>query len=274
MAKKRFLTQLANNVFICIVSIIMFVPPLLILFNSVKPKSDAASMNFAWPSSWEFSNYSFVIEIGNLMQSFMNSMFYTVGAVGLNILFCTMAAFVLSRRKTRVNNFMYFFIVLGIAMPVNHISLIKIMQMLQLMNSGIGLILIYAALQVPFSVFLIYGFVSSVPRTLDEAAIIDGCGSFGLFFKVIFPLLKPVVVTVMLLNFLVVWNEFILPLYFLNSSELWPMTLAVFNFFGRYDSSWNLVSANIVLTSLPVVIAYILGQKYIVAGMTAGSVKG
>lgn len=259
---------------IWIVSLIMLTPLLLILLNSFKTQGEAASMNFNWPSVWEFSNYYVVIETGKLFRSFGNSMYYSVFSVLLGIIVCSMAAFVLSRRKTRFNRFMYYFIVLGIAMPVNHIALIKVMQTLKLMNTGIGLSLLYTALQVPFSIFLIYGFVSSVPRELDEAAIIDGCGSGRLFYKVIFPILLPVTVTVMLLNFLASWNEFIFPLYYLNSSTLWPMILAIYSFFGRYESAWNLVSANIVLTSLPVIIAYLFGQKYIVAGMTAGSVKG
>lgn len=274
MVRRNLMIEALRHIIIWIVSLIMLTPLLLILFNSFKTKSEAASMDFSWPSSWEFSNYSVVIEAGKLIQSFGNSMYYSVFSVVLGIILCSMAAFVLSRRKTRLNRFMYYFIVLGIAMPVNHIALIKVMQLLNLMNTGMGLGLLYTALQIPFSVFLIYGFVSSVPRELDEAAVIDGCGSTKLFYKIIFPLLIPVTVTVMLLNFLIAWNEFIFPLYYLNSSTLWPMTLAIYSFFGRFESSWNLVSANIVLTSLPVVIAYLFGQKYIVAGMTAGSVKG
>lgn len=274
MAIRNLIIEGLRHVLIWIVSLIMLLPLLLILLNSFKTQGEAASMNFDWPSVWKVSNFAEVIEAGKLIQSFGNSVYYSVFSVVLGIILCSMAAFVLSRRKSKFNRFMYYFIVLGIAMPVNHIALIKVMQLLNLMNTGIGLGLLYTALQVPFSVFLIYGFVSSVPRELDEAAIIDGCGSVKMFYKVIFPLLLPVTVTVMLLNFLVSWNEFIFPLYYLNSSRLWPMTLAVYSFFGRYETAWNLVSANIVLTSLPVIIAYLFGQKYIVAGMVSGSIKG
>ena len=256
------------------VSLIMLIPMLLIVLNSFKTQTEAAAMNFSWPTVWEVSNYRVVVETGKLVQSFGNSMLYSVMSVVLGIIICSMAAFVLSRKKTKVNRLLYLFIVLGIAMPVNHIALIKVMQTFHLMNTQIGLGLLYTALQIPFSVFLIYGFVASVPRELDEAGVMDGCGSHTLFFRVIFPLLTPVAVTVMLLNFLASWNEFIFPLYYLNSSSLWPMTLAVYSFFGRYETAWNLVSADIVLTSLPVVIIYLLGQKYIISGMTAGSVKG
>ena len=118
-----------------------------------------------------------------------------------------------------------------------------------------------------------YAFIESIPREIDEAAIIDGCGPFTLFSKIIFPLLTPAWVATAILSFLDFWSEFILPLYFLQSSAKWPMTLAVYNFFGMFESNWNLVSADIVLTILPVIVVYLVGQRYLVSGMTAGAVK-
>jgi len=185
-----------------------------------------------------------------------------------------MAAFVLSRNRTRLNKLLYFFLVMGITLPVNYVALVKVMMFLNLNNTRIGIVLLYAAMQMPFSVFLIYGFVSNIPVELDEAGIIDGCGSFRLFITIIFPLLKPAVSTVIVLTFLNTWNEFISPLYFLGSSTKWPMTLSVYNFFGMFFKDWNLVCADIVMTSIPVLLIYLLGQKYIVSGMTVGAVKG
>ncbi len=148
------------------------------------------------------------------------------------------------------------------------------MQITQLIDTRMGMIILYAAGQLPFSLFLIYGFVSSLPRDLDEAAIIDGANPFQLFFQVVLPLLTPVLATTALLSFLGIWNDFISPLYYLNNSSKWPMPLAVYNFFGQFEQEWNLVSADIVLTIVPVIIVYILGQRFIISGMTSGSVKG
>jgi raffinose/stachyose/melibiose transport system permease protein len=117
-------------------------------------------------------------------------------------------------------------------------------------------------------------FQSSIPDSLEQAAFLDGVNNFQILLRVVLPLLKPVLVTVMVLTFLNTWNEFVMPLYFLGSSTKWPMTLAVYNFFGMYFKDWNLVCADIVLTSAPVILVYLLGQKYIVAGMTAGAIKG
>ena len=204
----------------------------------------------------------------------MNSLIYSVGSVALCAILAAMASFVLSRRRSKASKNLYLFFVLGITMPINFVSLMKIMQVLHLYNTRGGIILLYAALQLPFTIFLTYGFINKIPREIDEAAVIDGCSPIRLFFSVIMPLLKPVLVTVMVLTFLNTWNEFILPLYFTGSTDKWPMTLAVYNFFGIYFKDWNLICADIVLTSMPVILVYFLGQKYIVSGMTSGAVKG
>ena len=140
--------------------------------------------------------------------------------------------------------------------------------------SQIGMILLYAATQIPFSVFLIYAFVDTLPRELDEAALIDGCSPVRTFVSVVLPILTPVLVTSGILSLLNIWNEFLMPLYFLNSTSRWPMTLAVYNFFGRFESDWSLVSADIVLTVLPVILIYIVAQRWILSGVSAGAVKG
>ena len=163
---------------------------------------------------------------------------------------------------------------MGIAMPTNFVTLTKVMQVTHLINTQLASSCSTPPSHIPLSVFLIYAFIETLPRELDEAAIIDGCGPLRLFFSVIYPLLTPVLVTAAILNLLGIWNEFLLPLYYLNSSTHWPMTLAVYNFFGQYQADWSLVSADIVLTILPVIIIYLLAQRYILSGMTAGAVKG
>ena len=263
-----------NHMLAILICAIMFAPVYLVAVNSLKDRTDARSMSIERPTTLHWDNFSTVIEQANLEQAFVNSMVYATSSTLLATTAAAMAAYVMSRNKTRLNRFLYFFIIMGIAMPVNFFTLTKVMQMTHLINTQIGIILLYAATQLPFSTFLIYGFVESLPRELDEAAIIDGAGPFRLFFWVIFPLLTPVLVTTALLNFLGTWNDFIFPLYYLNDSSKWPMPLAVYNFFGRFESSWNLVSADIVLTVLPVIAVYLLGQRFIVSGMTAGSVKG
>jgi raffinose/stachyose/melibiose transport system permease protein len=271
---KKSTQQGITHLLAILICLVMYIPIHLVVVNSLKDRTDARRMSIERPATLHWENYSTVIEEGNLEQAFFNSVVYSSSSTLLATILAAMAAYVMSRHKTRLNRFLYFFIIMGIAMPVNFFTLTKVMQITHLINTQIGIILLYTATQLPFNTFLIYGFVESLPRELDEAAIVDGAGPIRLFFRVIFPLLTPVLATAALLSFLATWNDFIFPLYYLNDSSKWPMPLAVYNFFGQFESSWNLVSADIVLTVLPVIAVYLLGQRFIVSGMTAGSVKG
>lgn len=274
MKTKRILQSILQNVIAWVVSLTVIVPVLLIIINAFKSDGEVLQMNLALPKVWNFGNFATVVEKGKLLQSFLNSLLYAGVSTIIAITLACMAAYVFSRRRTKGFNAVYMYVILGMVIPINYVALMKVVQLLHLNNSSIGIILLYVAMQTPFSVFLIYGFVSKLPVELDEAAVIDGCGPGTLFFRIIFPLLKPAVVTAAVLCFLNTWNEFVMPLYFLNSSEKWPMTLAVYNFFGQYEMSWNLICADVLLTCAPVLIIYLLGQKYIVGGQTAGAVKG
>jgi raffinose/stachyose/melibiose transport system permease protein len=271
---QKLIKKFASHLIAIVASLVIFTPIYLVVVNSLKDSVQARSMGIEFPTSLHLENYLTVIKEGKLGQAFTNSLLYAVFATIVCILFSTGAAFVLSRNRTKVNRFWYFFIVMGIAIPLNYVTMTKVMQMTQLINTQLGVILLYAAFKIPFSVFVIYAFVETVPTDIDEAAIIDGCSPLELFFTIMFPLLRPAWVTVAVLNFLDFWSEFVMPLYFLSSSDKWPMTLAIYNFFGMYEADWNLVSADVVLTILPVVLVYLLGQRYIISGMTAGAVKG
>lgn len=268
------LKPIRNHMVALFFCLLVLIPMYLVVVNAFKTSADARTMNIAMPEVFHTENFSTVIERGKLGQTFVNSMLYATSATTISTMLAAMAAYVLSRNKTPLNRFIYFFVVMGIAMPLNFFTLTKVMQLTHLINTRLGIIILYSATQIPFNVFLIYGFVDAIPRELDEAAIIDGCGPFRLFFSVIFPLLVPVIVTAGVLTFVGIWNEFLLPLYYLNNTNYWPMTLAVYNFFGQYQQDWNLVSADIMLTVLPVLIIYLFGQRFILSGLTAGSVKG
>ena len=273
MKANKVIIRIIQNVIAWIVSLIVLVPLVVIFISSFKTKAESYTLTLDLPKKWMFENYSVVIERGKLLGSFINSFTYASVSTLIIVFLSTLAAFVLARNKNKRNKIIYYFLVLGIAMPVNYISLMKVLQFTHLINTRLGIVLIYAAFALPISVFISYGFIDTIPRELDEAAIIDGCSPSSLYFKIIFPLLKPIIATLFVLNFMSTWNDFTMAIYFLNDSSQWPMTLAVYNFFGQYSTQWNLVCADIVLTCIPVLIVFILGQKYIVSGMTSGSVK-
>lgn len=255
-------------------SLFFFMPVYLIIVNSLKTRAEASTLSAAWPTSIQWGNFAEVIEKGNLITGFLNSLLYASASTVVATIVAAMAAFVLSRKRTKMNRFIYFFLIMGIALPINFFTLTMVMQATQLINTKLGMIFLYISMQLPFSIFLIYGFIETIPRELDEAATMDGCSPLRLFFSVILPLLTPVLVTSGILNFLGVWSDFLFPLYYLNDSDNWPMTLAIYNFFGRFNTQWNLVSANILLNIIPVIVVYLLGQRYILSGMTSGAVKG
>ena len=255
---KKTIINVLKNVLSWIISLIMLIPLFLIIINAFKSDAEAMTMTLKLPTEWVFTNFAVVIEKGKLLTSFLNSMLYACSATLITVFLAAMAAYVFSRRSSKSNQALYMYMVLGIVIPINYVALMKVMQITHLNNTSIGIILLYVAVQLPFMVFLIYGFVGKVPVELDEAAVIDGCGPGRLFFGIVLPMLKPAMVTAGVLCFLNDWNEFVMPLYFLNSSTKWPMTLAVYNFFGQFQKSWNLICADILLTCAPVIIMYLV----------------
>ncbi len=271
---RKIIVRILGNGVAMLISLIVIIPLVVLFLNSFKTSGEANQMTLSLPKKWMFENYQTVIEQGKLLSSFFNGLLYAVFSVIIVVMVVSAAAFVISRNPKGINRFLYYFMISGIALPINNVALMKVMQALHLVNAQIGIILLYAAINIPLSLFLAYGFIGTIPREIDEAAVIDGCKPGQLFLRVIAPLLRPIVSTLFVLDFMSVWNDFTMPLYYLNNSSKWPMTLAVYNFFGAFEYSWNLVAADIILTLVPVLLVFIIGQKYIVGGVSAGSVKG
>jgi raffinose/stachyose/melibiose transport system permease protein len=270
----RTIRSTINNLLASGAGLLALAPIYLVFANALKTQTDSATMGMELPLDPQWSNFTTVIDQGKLLDAFVNSVIYSVGGTVLSVLVSALAAYVLARRRTRRHEIIYALLIMGIAIPTNFVTLTKVMQVTGLIDSQIGIILLYAATQIPFSVFLIYAFIDTLPRELDEAAFIDGCSPIRTFFSIIFPVLTPVLVTCGVLNMLNLWNEFLMPLYFLNSTDHWPMTLAVYNFFGQFQSNWALVSADVVLTILPMILVYVVAQRWILSGVSAGAVKG
>lgn len=271
---RKVISCMLGNLVAVLTSLIVIIPLVVLFLNSFKTAGEANKMTLSLPKEWMFENYGKVIEQGKLLSSFFNGLLYAVFSVVIVVILVSAAAFVISRNPKCINRFLYYFIISGIALPINNVALMKVLQVLHLVNTQLGIILLYAAINIPLSLFLTYGFIGTIPRELDEAAVIDGCRPGQLFIRVIAPLMKPIVSTLFVLDFMAVWNDFTMPLYYLNNSRKWPMTLAVYNFFGAFEYSWNLVAADIILTLAPVLVVFIIGQRYIVGGVSAGSVKG
>jgi len=278
MSMNRFVRKLLLpgivQVFLLACSLFILAPLAIMFVGSFKDTREAAQLSLSLPKVWYFENYLVVYENGNIGRAFINSSLITFSVVVITVLVSSMASFYLARATSRLSRGIYSAFMIGLVAPMSMIPTIRLLQMLHLNNSYLGVILIFTSLNLAFSVMLMTGFVKAIPRQLDEAAIIDGCGPLRAFFQVVFPLLMPVIATGAVFVFMSVWNSFVIPLYFLSDSDKWPMPLTVYNFFGQYQSSWNLVFADLVMTATPVIVVYILAQRYIIEGMTAGAIKG
>lgn len=256
-----------------IISGIYIVPVWLVLVNSLKVTDEANKYYISLPAKFEFINYKLVIETGNVIRSFFNGLFIAVVVGVIAVIFAAIAAFYIARVSNGFSRFAYNYFISGLIIPIAIVPTYFALLIMQLNNTYLGLILVFVAYTMPLSIFLYTGFIKTIPTEIDEAAIIDGCSGLNVFARVIFPLLAPVTTTVIVFNFIGVWNDVPTFLYFAGGDK-WSLPMTVYLFFGKYNQSWNLVFADIIITIIPCLLIYLFGQKYVVSGMTAGAVKG
>jgi raffinose/stachyose/melibiose transport system permease protein len=259
-----------------LVALLFLIPFYFVGINSVKSFGDLLSNAAGWPEAFRFDNYSRVWDIMRFPSAFVNSLLITVFSnLGL-VLISSMAAYRMVRNPSRFNMILLFLFVSAMVIPFQSIMipLVKVASQLHLMNSIWGLVIAYFGFGVSLNIFLFHGFIKSIPKEIEESAVVDGCSPFGVFWRIVFPLLKPMTVTIVLLNSLWIWNDFLLPLLFLYDPELRTIPLATYSFFGQYTKQWDLALAGLVMGITPIIIFFLLMQKHIIAGITAGSVKG
>lgn len=275
--KKEKRICLAGDILGCIIGILIFVIPFLfMLINSLKDRREANLLSLSLPSEVQWDNFKEVISANNylLITAFKNSILLTLGAVIVLILVGSMAGYVLQRRNDRITKSVNILVLSGLMVPPAVLPTIWLMQGLHIYKTLFGMILVEAALQIPFTIMLYRGFMSSIPIELEEAGYIDGCTRSGLFVKIVFPLLKPVTSTVVILNAVTIFNDFTNPLYFLPGTDNSTVQLTLYNFMGRFSSSYNLLFADALIITIPMLILFLIFNKKIVDGMVAGAVKG
>ena len=261
-----------------LVSIVVFIIPFaFIVLTAVKDRTQSADLSFSWPHQFRFvQNFVEVIKARDFMLviAFINSTILTVASVTGMMVLAAMAGFVLQRRKSRWNGFINFLVLSGLIIPPAVVPTIWVLQKLGLFKTMPGLILIEIAFGLSFCILLFRAFVATIPRELDEAAIIDGAGPLRLFFGVIFPLLRSVIVTVVVVQSVNVFNDFVNPLYFLPGDKNATVQLTLYNFSSQFTTQYNLLFMNILLITIPPLIMFLFFNRQIVAGMTAGAGKG
>ncbi|MEM1486157.1 carbohydrate ABC transporter permease [Oscillospiraceae bacterium PP1C4] len=273
--KKRRLILL--EILLIIISVIALYPIFLVVINSLKSFKEVMTNVIALPTKLMFENYAVVWERINYPRLFFNNLVITSVAIFGIITLSSIAGFMLSRTKTKLSWFLYMFFITPMLIPFQTIMipLLKFTNMIHLSESIVGLGIQYWGFAAPTAIFMYHSFSKSIPKELDESAIIDGASTPQMFYRIIFPLLKPVTSTIIIIDVMWIWNDFLLPLIMINGSEKTKtLTLAAYSFVGQYVSDWQYTMAAIVLSVLPSIIFFIVMQKNIVKGVTAGAIKG
>lgn len=274
MKAQRRICKIVLSVLMLLLSLVIIVPLLIMILGSFKDPAEAQKFDLALPSKWLIENYIHVIKVGGIGKAMGNSFIVTVIVTVIVILAGGLSAYIISRKQNLYTKTLYSIFLLGMVSPLQVVTTFGLLKLLNLIGTYAGVIMIITAVQLPWTTFTLTGFIKGVPRDLDEAAFLDGAGPFRLFWSIILPLLRPILATAVVSTAMGAWNEFMIPLYFFNTSDKWTMPLTVYNFFGQYQSNWNYVFADLVLTALPITILYLYCQKYVISGMTAGAVKG
>jgi len=259
-------------------SIVVFLVPFaFIILTASKSASQASLLDFAWPAhSQLWTNVRQVLATQDyiVVIAFINSTIITTVSVAVLVVFSAMVAFVLQRRLTRWTPVVNLLVLSGLIVPPAVVPTIWVLQRVHLFGTLPGLILVEVAFGMSFCVLLFRAFIGTIPRELDEAAILDGASPLGLFFRVILPLLRSVMVTVVVVQSVAIFNDFTNPLYFLPGSNGATVQLTLFNFQSQFNTSYNLLFMDILLITIPPLVMYLFFNRQIVAGMTAGAVKG
>ena len=274
---KRSVGLIILEVILILCAAVYIYPVFLMFTNSFKSFKEVLVNVVALPTHLEFANYTHVIEKINYGRLFFNNVAITFAGIMGIVFFSSLAAYILARRNTRFTRAAYMFCIIPMLVPFQTImiTLVKVMKTLHLSGSLLGLGIQYWGFGIPMAVFIYMGFIKTIPRAIDESATIDGASAFSTYVRIIFPLLKPVTATVMVLDVMWIWNDFLLPMLMVNSSpKTKTLTLAAYTFVGQYNTQWQYAMTAMVLALLPSILFFIFMQKHIIKGVVAGAVKG
>jgi len=276
MKKEKRFYLIGDIIGLVLTFFIFIIPFLFMLVNALKERREANLLNISLPETFQWGNFAeaFSARHYQVLTAFKNSLLLTLFSVLVLIVVGSMAGYVIQRRRDRLLGTINDIIAVGLMIPAAVMPTIWLLQFVHLYKTMAGMVLIEAALQIPFTVMLYRGFMNSIPRELEEAALIDGASVPRLFTSVIFPLLRPVTATIIILNACTIFNDFTNPLYFFPGNDNVTVQLTLYNFMGQYSSSYNLLFADVIIITIPMLIIFIIFNRQLVEGMTAGAVKG
>ena len=279
---KKAKSTLSSVLLVCL-SLIWLSPIYIILANSFKSRDEMYVNPLGMPETFSLEYYSGAMEKMNFLRAFGVSLVITIVSVAIIVVLCAMAAWMMARSDGKLSKAIYYTLILTMLIPFQTLMMPLMQEMnvlekllgFQIKDTIGGLIFMYIGFGAGMGVFMFYGFVKgSLPRSLEEAAIIDGCNTWQMFWRVVFPLMKPTIITLVILDVIWIWNDYLLPSLTLKSASNRTIPIGTQIFFGQYTIEWNMAMAALMLTIIPVVVFYLCAQKHIVKGVAAGSVKG
>ena len=274
--KSSTLLKMLSYIFLFVGFIIILFPFYLTIITVFKTSQESSANFFAFPQSMYLNNFVGVFKKANYFMYFKNSVIITISSVCLILVFTPLCAYAIARNmKIKYYSFVYIYLLAGIFVPfqVIMVPLVKYLSKMNMTNIQ-GLIVMHITLASSQGVFLLVNYIRTIPRDMEEAAAIDGCTTFKVYYKIVVPLMKPMLATICIMNALWVWNDFQMPLLILNQSpDMWTLPLFQFNFKSQYTYDYNMAFASYLIAMVPVMIVYAFAQKHIVSGLTQGAVK-
>lgn len=273
---KYRIPTLIIEVVLILIGLLFLVPFYFLISNSLKTFGEILSDAAALPSAIQWANYKAGWEAINFPSAFKNSLIITVVSNVILVLLSSMTAYQMVRHNTKFNKALLALFVAAMVIPFQSIMLplTDVTSRIGLSDSLIGLIIAYLGFGAPLSVFLFHGSMKSIPLEIEQAARVDGSGTYGVFFRIVYPMMRPMYVTIIILNTLWIWNDYLLPSLMLTSESLQTIPIATYMLFGQYTKQWDLALPALVLGIAPVIVFFLAMQKYIVSGIAAGAVKG
>ncbi|WP_113672497.1 carbohydrate ABC transporter permease [Vallitalea guaymasensis] len=274
MRRKKIINSI-NFVVMTLLLLIYIAPFAFVFINSYKLRTEIVTNPIKLPNSFDLTNYIEAFKKMKFIFAFGNSLLITIFSVSLIVFFSATSAYYFVRVKNKFNNIMFFIMVASMIIPFQAIMipLVSIYGGMGLLNNKLTLIFMYLGFGTSLAVFMYHGFVKNIPIELEEAAMIDGANRFKTFLTIVFPLLKPITMTLVTLDVLWIWNDFLLPSLVLMKPNMRTLPLSTFYFFGTYTVDFGLLMAGLMLTIIPVLILYMFLQKYVIAGVMQGSIK-
>lgn len=272
--KMTFFERFGSLLILIIMAVIMLFPVLFLINTALKTNVDFSRNPMDLTTNPQWGNFSEAWNTVHMGKYFFNSVYMCLVSAVVGCFVSALAAFPLSRNHFKGANKIYVFFLSSMFFPGSLVATIALIRMLHLYNTQAGVILLWALGGIAMNVFMMAGFVKGLPRELDEAAFIDGCGYFRYIITFAMPLMKPIIATIFVLKFIGGWNDFITSYLFIIDDSQRPIASGLYLFIGQYATNWPLMATSIIIVALPMIVLYVFMQQFIIAGMTSGALKG